>query len=334
MWLRQTLETGRRIAPPRVNESVTRHHLVVGAGGLFGQAIVARLREIGSSTLTVSGLTWTDDDAVRDGLKRGIDQLLAQADRDHWSVHWCAGKATIRSDDRESRHETLLLRHLLDVLQATATPEQLRRGSLTFASSAGGIYAKSPNPPFNESSDPRPNSPYGRAKLASENLLTEWCESFGVHLTIGRIASLYGSNQDLSKPQGLLSHLVRAALLREPLTLFVPMSTTRNYISANDAAAVLLAHDEERSSKVRIVNICASENTSIASLLHTCELIVRRRVPIRQTINNASAGETRDLRIATLYGDLSNRLARTPLHVGLHRLLVQAARTVAEDSRA
>jgi len=320
---------GRCIALPRVNESVTRRHLVVGAGGLFGQAIVARLRETGSSTLTVSGLTWTDDDAVRDGLKRGIDQLLAQADRDHWSVHWCAGKATIRSDEHESHYETLLLRHLLDVLQATATPEQLRRGSLTFASSAGGVYAESPNPPFDESSDPRPNSPYGRAKLASENLLTEWCESFGVHLTIGRIASLYGSNQDLSKPQGLLSHLVRAALLREPLTLFVPMSTTRNYISANDAAAVLLAHDEERSSKVRIVNICASENTSIASLLHTCELIVRRRIPVRQVITAVSANEPADLRVVTTHRRTSEVLARTPLHVGLHQLITAARKSLA-----
>jgi len=107
------------------------------------------------------------------------------------------------------------------------------------------------------------------------------------------------------------------------------MSTTRNYISANDAAAVLLAHDEERSSKVRIVNICASENTSIASLLHTCELIVRRRIPVRQVITAVSANEPADLRVVTTHRRTSEVLARTPLHVGLHQLITTARKSLA-----
>lgn len=313
---------------------MARHHLVIGAGGLLGRAIVARLGETSQATLKISGLDWGNHDAVRAGLTIGVSQILTHASHDPWVVHWCAGRATVRSSEQESVHEIGLLRQLLSVLESMMTPEQLGRGSLTFASSAGGVYAESVNPPFTELSEPRPNSPYGRAKLASERLLTDWCTSHDVRLTVGRIASMYGANQDLTKPQGLLSHLVRAALLREPLTLFVPLSTTRNYISVGDAAAVLLAHAKRDFEGIRIVNVCASENTSIASLLHTCELIVRRRIPIRQAITRASLAETRDLRVGSIYADIAESLARTTLHVGLHQLVLSAARMVSMSAIA
>lgn len=327
--LKQIPLAGRCIELPRVNKGVARHHLVIGAGGLLGRAIVARLDETNQATLKVSGLDWGNDDAVRAGLTMGVSQILRHASHDPWVVHWCAGRATVRSSEHESVHEMGLLRQLLDVLETMMTPEQLIRGSLTFASSAGGVYAESVNPPFTELSEARPNSPYGRAKLASERLLADWCRSHDVRLLVGRIASLYGANQDLTKPQGLLSHLVRAALLREPLTLFVPLSTTRNYISVGDAAAMLLVHDEQDFEGIRVANVCASENTSVASLLHTCELIVRRRIPIRQLVARAPSTEIRDLRIGTIYGGIASSVARTPLHVGLSQLIDTARRSIA-----
>ena len=313
---------------------MARHHLVIGAGGLLGRAIVTRLRETNEVVLKVSGLDWGNDDAVLAGLTMGVSQLLMQASHDRWVVHWCAGRATVRSSEQESSREMVLLPQLLGVLEAMMTPEQLRRGSLTFASSAGGVYAGSVNPPFTELTEPKPNSPYGLTKLTLERLLADWCRSHEVRLMIGRIASLYGANQDLTKPQGLLSHLVRAALLREPLTLFVPLSTTRNYISAGDAAALLLVHEHKSFGSVRVVNICASENASIAGLIRACELMVRRRIPIRQMITKDSRNESRDLRMGTLYDNLSSRFARTPVHVGLHRLLADSARVLAEATRS
>jgi len=276
----------------------------------------------------VSGLDWNIDHAVRNAFGRGIHELLTKSGTDRWTVHWCAGIATLRSDDRESEGEKSLLRDFLADLESQATRAQLRNGSITFASSAGGVYANSPNPPYTESSEPRPNSPYGRAKLSSERMLTEWCESRGVRLIIGRISSLYGPSQDLSKPQGLLSKVVQSALTREPLSLFVSLGTTRNYIAADDAAKLLLAHSDTASLGASVFNICSATNVSVAEVLRTAESLVRRRIPFRQIVSSSYEPTASDLRVSSLFRSTIEAHSRTSLRVGLHQILLEQLRRI------
>lgn len=304
------------------------HHLVVGAGGLLGSALSAQLREAVPSVFSISGLDWNSDHHVRDAFGRAINEFLRQSGNDQWVVHWCAGIATMRSNQRESERETSLLHSFFAILESQATRAQLSNASVTFASSAGGVYEHSPNPPHTELSEPRPSSPYGRAKLASERMLAEWCEPRGVRLTIGRIASLYGPSQNLSKPQGLLSKVIQSALTREPLSLFVPLGTTRNYIAADDAARLLLAQSNAERARRSVFNICSATNVSVAEVLRTAESLGRRRIPVRQSVSSRYEPASHDLRVASVWQSTVEACSRTSLRVGLHQLLCHQLRSM------
>ena len=120
-------------------------------------------------------------------------------------------------------------------------PALARRGTLFFASSAGGVYAASQAaPPFDETSPVGALAPYGGEKLAQEALVRELAEAAGVDMLIGRLSNLYGPGQKLSKPQGLIAHVGRAALRREPVSIYVPLDTIRDYLFAADAGRMVI----------------------------------------------------------------------------------------------
>ena len=305
-----------------------RHHLVLGGGGLLGTSMVRMLASSGVNVAVPRNVSWSDPETARQQLSVQIESFLAGTEGRPWTVHWCAGKATVRSTSEVAEVEKQLLDFVLQNFDSHESQSSLADGTIMFTSSAGGVYAGSQDPPFDEGAEPIPNSPYGFAKLEMERRLIEWCSRHGTRLLIARVSSVYGSQQDIGKAQGLLSHVLRAALLRQPLTLFVPFSTTRNYVSADDAAALILRHVDEDWSGARVANICAPYNVSVATLLRATELVTRKRVPIRQVISDASRHESLDLRVTTRFTKLLSQEVRTPLHVGIHKLMSHAIRTL------
>ena len=53
---------------------------------------------------------------------------------------------------------------------------------------------------------------------------------------IGRFSNLYGPGQNLGKLQGLISRLALSAVTRQPINIFVPLDTIRDYVYVDDAA--------------------------------------------------------------------------------------------------
>jgi UDP-glucose 4-epimerase len=290
--------------------------------------MVRMLASSGVNVAVPRNVSWSDPETARQQLSVQIESFLAGTEGRPWTVHWCAGKATVRSTSEVAEVEKQLLDFVLQNFESHESQSNLADGTIMFTSSAGGVYAGSQDPPFDEGAEPIPNSPYGFAKLEMERRLIEWCSRHGTRLLIARVSSVYGSQQDIGKAQGLLSHVLRAALLRQPLTLFVPFSTTRNYVAADDAAALILRHVDEDWSGARVANICAPYNVSVATLLRATELVTRKRVLIRQVISDASRHESLDLRVTTRFTKLLPQEVRTPLHVGIHKLMSHAIRTL------
>ena len=155
-------------------------------------------------------------------------------------------------------------------------PVLARRGTLFLASSAGGVYAGSPaRHPFDEESPVRAIAPYGHAKLAQEEHFTGAADAGGVDLVLGRLSNLYGPGQNLSKPQGLVAHVGNAALRRQPISIYVPLDTIRDYLFVTDAARMVVRAVERREEARRrgdgrttVTKIFASEvETTVASVL-------------------------------------------------------------------
>ena len=167
------------------------------------------------------------------------------------------------------------------------------------ASSAGGVYGGSDASPITESTPPAPISAYGHAKLASEASLAEWArDRTNVSTLVARFSNLYGPEQRLDKPQGLISHMSRSSIYGAPVHVYVSLDTIRDFLFAEDAArGLVLGLRRLADCNVQhVTKIYASERAvSIAGLVAAFRHIARRRLRIVSGLAPATALQPRRL---------------------------------------
>jgi len=231
---------------------------------------------------------------------------------DHpWRVIWAAGAATTSTPPEAAMSELLPLEGLVTGLRSAhpRTP-----GWFFLTSSAGGVYAGSPHPPFNATTVPRPLSPYGELKLAQEELAREILGPVSP-VIVGRVSNLYGPGQNLDKLQGLVSRLVLASITQQPIDIFVSLGTIRDYLHVDDAARVIMSlTGSNASTAVDTPLILASgRGTTIGQLIRLTKEVTKRKVPVALSTHPSSSAQAFDLRLQP-----SVRLPRTtPLPVGV-----------------
>jgi UDP-glucose 4-epimerase len=234
------------------------------------------------------GVTWRPAAGIPwDDRARTVDVLVAEAwrfldaaaaRRGPWRIAWCAGAGVVATPPEALARETAVLTEVLAVLRERLDrdPGLAARGLVFHASSAGGVYAASPDvQPFHEDSAVAPLAPYGREKLAQEGILRALAAAGGPDVLIGRLSNLYGPGQSLAKPQGLISQIGRAALRREPISIYVALDTIRDYLYAADAGRMVVAaldrmeaeRDLHQTGRA-VVKVFASEiSSTVASVL-------------------------------------------------------------------
>jgi UDP-glucose 4-epimerase len=297
---------------------------IVGRGGLLGSAVS---RAMGPQFIGLP-LPWESHDAAAAMLDSDLERFIRAARNDDWSVVWAAGSAVVGSAADKLATETRIMSHLLTRLRDS---RPAGRGAFFLSSSAGGVYAGSTHPPFSESTTPRPLSPYGETKLAQEELLRMTLEG-RVPLVIGRFSNLVGPCQNLGKQQGLISHLCRAAITRQSLSVFVPMETLRDYLDADDAATMVrtlvenAVHNQPSTPVLR--NISSQRPVSVCTVLRTVQQVAHRTVRIALGRNPSSNYHVRDLRLCTRYPHEFHDVAITPFPVTVKRVYDDVLRRV------
>lgn len=283
---------------------------MIGAGGLLGSAMCRRLETLGREVHTTS-VPWGDHDGSVEALLRGAAALPPTG----WQAYWCAGAGVVGSSTEDLDAEIAVLEDFLggwDPVDPTGC-------GFFLASSAGGVYAGSSGAPFTEHTEPAPISPYGRAKLRSEEVATAFAVRTGTALLVGRLSNLYGPGQDVGKPQGLISQLCRAQLSRQPLSVYVSLDTMRDYLFVDDAAAMAVAGlDAVTERGKRALKVLASErSTTIGALLGDLHRITRRRPPVVLGTSASAQFQVRDLRLRSVAWPWTSPLARTPMVAGI-----------------
>ncbi|GDX33117.1 hypothetical protein LBMAG15_20520 [Actinomycetes bacterium] len=270
----------------------------IGAGGLIGSAINRQ----SVNPFHAAAIPWTDSEAALGALALNLKDFTAQSTSGGWSIIWAAGAATVASSEAETAQETLVLKGFLELLRADPPHGA---GVFFLVSSAGGVFAGAVNPPFGETSEPNPISPYGHAKLANEQLARDLLAGT-CPVIIGRFSNIYGPGQKLDKLQGLISRLALSAVTKEPINIFVPLSTVRDYIYVDDAAAAAHVWIDEAhvnnspgsntptDSTVKV--IAAGQGTSIGQLIRITQDVSHRKVPIAMGGHPSSLSQAADLR--------------------------------------
>jgi UDP-glucose 4-epimerase len=313
---------------------------VVGGSGMLGSAI----RRAAASAVAVDWelsdappLPWARDSEFDTAAEAGLRRLRDESRGGAWAIVWAAGAAVTSATAAQIAGELDQLRRFCEQVTTVFTPAELARGSLFYASSAGGIYGGASRPPFDETTRAAPISRYGEFKLAGEATVQSVARA-GARVFCGRITNLYGPGQKLSKMQGIISHLARAQLTPRPASIFVPLETVRDYLYVDDASRLVLDCLQRLSTAppgTSVVKILGSgRGTSIADLLGEFHRLTKKRANVMLGYSAAASLQGLDLRMrSSVWPDL-DRKELTPLAAGIHATYEDILRQIQNPSAA
>jgi UDP-glucose 4-epimerase len=150
----------------------------------------------------------------------------------------------------------------------------------------------------------------------------DFARATGVPTLIGRLTNVYGPGQNLAKPQGLISQLAKAYLLRRPISVYVSLDTIRDYIYVDDCAEMIVAGMERLGRTTppdaAVVKIVGSGvPVTVGAILGDFRRLFRRRPPTVLGDSPARRFQVKDLRMRSLVWPELNRFSRTTLPTGI-----------------
>jgi UDP-glucose 4-epimerase len=147
----------------------------------------------------------------------------------------------------------------LNVLELARARDAKR---LVFSSSAA-VYGNPSKLPVDEKASLNPQSPYAASKVAAEEYITAYGNSYGIEPVILRYFNVYGPRQTCSEYSGVLSIFINQALNNEPITVEGDGKQTRNFIYVDDVARATHLASESGQAREETINISGSEAISV-----------------------------------------------------------------------
>jgi UDP-glucose 4-epimerase len=215
--------------------------LIAGATGVLGSGFVDVLRRRGEPYVAMQ-VPWGDPSGAAERVVSYWRAAEEAAPESPITLVWAAGTGTVGASDAAMAAETATLAAVVEALAGAVWPDPANR--LLFTSSAGAIYGGHGTGVIDESTTPAPITPYGREKLAQEALVAQLAEAGVIGAVVCRFTNVYGLADGRLRRKGLVPALVEAAMLRQPVRLFVSPDTRRDYLFNVDAARLALAEVE------------------------------------------------------------------------------------------
>lgn len=270
-----------------------------------------------------NSFSWNDPIACSLELQQEVERFNQIVGDKPWSIYWCAGAGTVTASEEVLRNETAILECFLAAIK-NSTGLRCDLGHLFYSSSAGGVYAGASSLPITERSEIAPRSTYGLQKLKNEELLGAFAHQNGVRVLLGRIANLYGPNQNRSKGQGLITAICQSHILRKPANIFVGLDTVRNYIYVDDAAeSIVRSMNSATKNPVGSIEtkiIASKQNLTISAVLKDCQAALGSAPSVVLSRSQNQAAYPPDLRMKSVHIPDADNYEPTPLVVGAHRV--------------
>jgi UDP-glucose 4-epimerase len=203
---------------------------------------------------------------VAEGLFAPLTELTRRLGPIERIVHLAAQVSVIASLDNPLVDVHVNYRGTVQVLEyARATAAR----KVVLASSAA-VYGDAATPPVGEDAAPRPLSPYGIDKLASEHMLSCYSTVHGVPATSLRFFNVYGPRQDPTSPySGVISVFADRAAAGRPLTIFGDGEQSRDFVYVGDVARVVCDAALGDAGDRAICNVGTGRETTVNQLART-----------------------------------------------------------------
>lgn len=292
--------------------------MVTGGAGFIGSALVRSLvadripvavlddLSSGDPTRLPPGVTLVEQDISMPETASAVESL-----RPSVVVHAAAQISVTRSvADPERDHAVNVegTRHVIDGARAGGCSRFI------FISSGGAIYGEADG--ATEDAPANPANPYGRNKLAAEQLVAE----SGIPYAIARLANVYGPGQRSDQEGGVVAIFALAVLARRSVVIYGDGEQLRDFVYVDDVVdAIRKLVDSPRSG---VCNVGTGEATSVHELLAITERVAGGS--IEHAHADARAGEVRMSRLGV--GRISAEVGWQPtvsLAEGLRLMLDQ-----------
>ena len=215
-------------------------YVVTGAAGFIGSHLLGTLLERGHDAVGWDAFTDYYDPALKEANAVGlpiervdlVDDPLDLAGFD--GVFHLAGQPGVRSFGlvfpSYVRHNILASQRVFEAAVVG--------GAKAVLASSSSIYGEAAAYPTPEDTVPRPLSPYGITKLASEHLASAYTREFGLHAAVVRYFTIFGPRQ---RPDMAFTRMVTSLAEGLPFELYGDGTQSRSFTYVHDAVEATIA---------------------------------------------------------------------------------------------
>jgi len=212
--------------------------IITGGAGFIGSNTVDGLIEAGYKVVVIDNLSTGKKENINNNAvfyqadirDKGIKEIFSKEKPD-MVIHNAAQISVRLSVDEPVLDADINILGSLNIIEA-ARINKVKK--IIFASSGGTVYGEQKFFPADETHPLNPISPYGVAKLAVENYLYYYYQSFGLEYIALRYANVYGPRQDPLGEAGVVAIFSKKILEGKAPIINGDGKQTRDYVYVGD----------------------------------------------------------------------------------------------------
>jgi UDP-glucose 4-epimerase len=268
-------------------------YLVTGGAGFIGSNLVAAIAARGEPVRALDNLATGHWKLVeRLVTERSLVETVTADIRDSVAVtramdgievvfHEAALGSVPRSVENPCESDEVNVHGTVIVLDAARRAGVER---VIFAASSAA-YGDTPTLPKQEDMPTGPLSPYAVSKVSGEQYFRVFASLYGMETLSLRYFNVFGPNQLPEGPYAAaIPRFIRAALAKEPITIYGDGETTRDFcFISNVVNANLLAAASPKKLTGEVVNIACGRRISLNDLVKEIGRVLGRPLEVRHT---------------------------------------------------
>jgi len=203
-----------------------------------------------------------------DLLEIGLSSILSDC---HIIFHLSSQPGVLRSWDMFNvyvRDNILATQRLLDAIKG----KNIKK--FVFASSSS-VYGDCPDMPLKEESIPKPISPYGVTKLASENLVELYRKNYGIPAISLRYFTVFGPRQ---RPDMAFFKFIKSGILGKPIIVYGDGNQTRDFTFISEIVDANIKAGESEAQG--IFNIGGGNRITLNYAISEIERLIKKKIKI------------------------------------------------------
>lgn len=250
------------------------NYLVTGAAGFIGSKIAERLIKEGHSVVTIDNLSTGYEECVPAGCEficgNDYDEAVIDKlqERKFDAIIHIAGQSSGEISFEDPKYD--LNTNTLSTLMLLQYAKRTGCKNFIYASSMS-VYGEHGEIKVGEDAWPTPKSFYAVGKLASENYMRIFANSFGIKCTALRFFNVYGPGQNLANlKQGMVSIYLALAIKNHHITVKGAGDRFRDFVYIDDIVDSVLLSLDRKGEAFEYINVANGRKITVSEI---CDLI-------------------------------------------------------------